>query len=110
MKTPRDLYLSQYRSATAEVESIRRHALLSTLPAGRLLWWRTVFLELYVPARPWLAGLAVAWLLILCMTLGGKRPSGAGATKAPDLAQIAEQDRLIQLALAAETSGGVQPL
>jgi hypothetical protein len=72
MKTPRDILIEKHADLELRLDAIRRHVLQGETGAAscrraRPAWLETLWQQLVLPCRRPLAGLGVAWALILVL-------------------------------------------
>lgn len=70
MNTPRELLLARHDKTWRALASARRHALLESLPASRLLWWQVLLAEIFAPQRAVWAAVGASWILIIIAQRG----------------------------------------
>lgn len=109
MKTYRDLLLERHASAQSDLDAIRKIA-LGNLPnsqgssqpidAGQPIAWVWSLLDLLLPGRRFIIGLATAWGIVLGLNaivfqLSDTGPSTANRSRIPDPAlwQLAKTER-----------------
>ena len=74
MKTPRQILFERHADAQASLDALRQ-SVVTPMRQRRRPWRELLWQELVLPIRPLLAGLAVAWALILALHLTARGPS-----------------------------------
>ncbi len=100
MKTPRQILFERHADAQASLDALRQSA-VAPMRNRRRPWRELLWQELVLPIRPLLAGLAVAWALILALHLTARGPATERRTQPlpPSIAReaVAQQRILTSL-------------
>lgn len=99
MKTPREILFERHADAQASLDALRQSVV--TPMRNRRSWRQLLWQELVLPIRPLLAGMSVAWVLILALHLTTRAPSTQRRTQPlpPSIAReaVAQQRILTSL-------------
>ncbi len=111
MKTPRQVLLDRHADAQPALDALRQ-AVVGPMRPRRRPWRELLWQELVLPIRPLLAGLAVAWALILALHLTSRGASIERRTQPlpPSIAREAvAQQRILTSLLGLRPSEPAEP-
>jgi hypothetical protein len=111
MKTPRQVLLDRHADAQASLDALRQ-SVVTPMRQRRRPWRELLWQELVLPIRPLLAGLAVAWALILALHLSSRGASTERVTHAlpPSFVrEVAAQQRILTALLGLRPAEAPEP-
>lgn len=111
MKTPRQILFERHADAQASLDALRQ-SVVAPMRQRRSPWRELLWQELVLPIRPLLAGLSVAWVLILALHLTARGPATERRTQSlpPSIAREAvEQQRILTSLLGLRPTEPAEP-
>ena len=116
MKTPREILTARHQAATPKLDDVRRAALNNlhrreTTPAARPFFF-TQLAEFFRLPKPALAGLALAWCIIILLNVASSEVAPASNAAPAQMAQrptATREELRAQKQLFAELVGGSLP-
>ena len=107
MKTPRQILFERHADAQASLDALRQSVVIP-MRQRRRPWRELLWQELVLPIRPLLAGLSIAWALILALHLTARGP--ATQPLPPSIArEVAAQQRILTALLGLRPAESVEP-
>jgi|GEM_PF-959502 len=102
MKTPRELLLEKHSSAIPALNSVRRRALEVAFEERKqpTPFWLKLWQELVLPYRRTWAGLAVAWGVVVVLSLGEMVDYSSGTAVVPAFSResvLAAREQMVEL-------------
>lgn len=115
MKTPRELLLEKHSSAIPALNAVRRRALEVAFEERKqpTPFWLKLWQELVLPYRHMWAGLAVAWGVIVVLSLGEMVDYSSGTGKGPAFSResvLAAREQMVELMKVAQMDLADLPL
>ena len=111
MKTPRQILFERHADAQASLDALRQ-SVVAPMRQRRRPWRELLWQELVLPLRPLLAGLSVAWALILALHLTARGPATEPRTQPlpPSIAREAvAQQRILTSLLGLRPTESAEP-
>lgn len=111
MKTPRQILFERHADAQASLDALRQ-SVVAPMRQRRRPWRELLWQELVLPIRPLLAGLSIAWALILALHLTARGPATERRTQPlpPSIAREAvAQQRILTSLLGLRPTESVEP-
>lgn len=111
MKTPRQILFERHADAQASLDALRQ-SVVAPMRQRRRPWRELLWQELVLPIRTLLAGLSIAWALILALHLTSRGPSTERVPHAlpPSFVrEIAAQQRILTALLGLRPAEAPEP-